>query len=140
MIRPFEAKDLEDIDLSPEHRELARRVAPALMDLVAPGLAKTLVTASGRPVVVFGAAPVADDECEVFIFPSRGRAQHRASFWRGTKAMVDYARGRFKRVRAVSKNETVACDFLARLGFAPGPVHNAAARPETAGMRGWVLA
>jgi len=130
---------LAELDLTPEHRAVAGAAAPMMEHLAKEGLAHTLVTSGGRPVVVLAAANVRHhppQECEVFIFPSRGRAQHRVAFWKGIKVMLAKARARYEKVHAVSKNEPALCNFFERLGFKPEPVPSHAAY---VGMRGWVF-
>jgi len=139
MIRPFESRDLAQIDLAPAHRSVAEKVSDAMKMLADKGWAHTLVTTSGDPVVIFAAAEVPDrpaDECEVFIFPSRGRAKHRLAFWKGLHEMLGRAQARFKKIHSISHNEPALCKFFEKLGFRPAPLPN---RPECVGMRGWVL-
>lgn len=120
MIARYRPSDLDDIDLTPEHRLLAEVSATSMEKLAREGFAWTSLAASNQVLALLGAVPQLEEGCEVFIFPSATLAvRYPKTLFTDVAAKLDDARARFPgRVQSITRPEAPAANrFLAHLGF-----------------------
>lgn len=138
MVIAFEPAHLDAIDLSEAHRSLAQRSRPAMELLARTALASSIVVGEydeQEVVAVLGAATLASDECEVFIFPSVAVGYHALALVKGLRQELRRMRARFAKIRALSNSE-LSATFLRRLGFT---FEGICERPGAEGRQVWIM-
>ncbi len=128
MIIAFKQEHLDQLDMTPEHRALAK-AHRAAFDILARGNLASTVVAEGVVLGVLGAAidpKGSPTECEIFVFPSAALKLYPVTFMRSLRQEIDRIRGQFDKIRAAGEDTALSRRFLSALGFViEGPMTRA---------------